>query len=329
PKSNPWEPFDDREGFELAEFFFTDAKMSKRRITRLQKLWAARHGGDSPYLDASHMYKVIDSARLGDVKWDCFDVDYRGEKPPGTVPDWMSKKYEVWYRNPLEVARQMLSNKDFDKEIDYSAKRVFKDGIRQWQDFMSGNWAWEQSTIIAKDPETHGAMFIPIILGSDKTTVSVGTGDNEFYPLYMMLGNHHNAVRHAHRNAVALIGFLAIPKTTRQYKDSVQFRKFRQQLFHVSLARILKSLKPGMTKPEITSCTDGNFRRAIYGLASYIADYPEQALLACIVQGWCPKCLAKSSELGADGPWPPRRCEHVEELIKSFGLGTLWDKYGI
>ncbi|TFK48664.1 hypothetical protein OE88DRAFT_1615378, partial [Heliocybe sulcata] len=301
-KSNLWEPFDDREGFELAEFFFANAKMSKRRITRLQKLWAARHGGDSPYLDASHMYKVIDSARLGDVKWDCFD------KPPGTVPDWMSKTYEVWYRNPLEVARQMLSNKDFDQEIDYSAKRVFKDGIRQWQDFMSGDWAWEQSTIIAKDPETHGAMFIPIILGSDKTTVSVGTGDNEFYPLYMMLGNHHNAMRRAHRNTVALIGFLA--------------------LFHISLARILKSLKPGMTKPEVTSCADGHFWRAIYGLALYIADYPKQALLACIVQGWCPnRCLVKSSELGADGPWLPRKCEHIEELIKSFGLGTLWDKY--
>lgn len=39
---------------------------------------------------------------------------------------------------------------------------------------------------IAQDPETHGAMFTPIVLGSDKTTVSVGTGDMVFYPLYML-----------------------------------------------------------------------------------------------------------------------------------------------
>jgi len=56
-------------------------------------------------------------------------------------------------------------------------------------------------------------MFVPIILGSDKTTVSVGTGDNAYYPLYASIGNVHNNVRRAHRNALTLIGFLAIPKS--------------------------------------------------------------------------------------------------------------------
>lgn len=55
-------------------------------------------------------------------------------------------------------------------------------------------------------------MFVPIILGSDKTTVSVATGDNEFYPLYMSIGNVRNNVRRAHRNSTVLIAFLAIPK---------------------------------------------------------------------------------------------------------------------
>jgi hypothetical protein len=56
-------------------------------------------------------------------------------------------------------------------------------------------------------------MFIPIILGSDKTVVSVATGQNEFWPLYMSIGNVHNRVRRAHGNAVALIAFLSIPKS--------------------------------------------------------------------------------------------------------------------
>jgi hypothetical protein len=42
-----------------------------------------------------------------------------------------------------------------------------------------------------------------------------------------------------------------------------------------------------MTTPDILKCPDGHFRRAIYGLGPYIADYPEQALLAAIVSGWC------------------------------------------
>jgi len=56
-------------------------------------------------------------------------------------------------------------------------------------------------------------MFVPIILGSDKTTVSVATGNNEYYPLYMSIGNIYNNVRRAHRNGVVLVGFLAIPKS--------------------------------------------------------------------------------------------------------------------
>jgi len=56
-------------------------------------------------------------------------------------------------------------------------------------------------------------MFAPIILESDKTMVSVGTGQNEYYPLYASLGNVQNHARWAHRNALAVIGFLAIPKS--------------------------------------------------------------------------------------------------------------------
>ncbi len=65
---------------------------------------------------------------------------------------------------------------------------------------------------IARDPKTHGSMFVPIILGSDKTTVSVATGQTDYYPLYLSIGNLHNNIRQSHRGGVALTGFLAIAK---------------------------------------------------------------------------------------------------------------------
>lgn len=71
--------------------------------------------------------------------------------------------------------------------------------------------------------------------------------------------------------------------------DSYIFRQYRRQLFHSSLARILDSLKEYMTKPDLVRCPDGYFRKAVYGLGPYIADYPEQVLLACVVQNWCAK----------------------------------------
>ena len=75
--------------------------------------------------------------------------------------------------------------------------------------------------MIAEDPETHGAMFAPVILGSDKTTVSVATGQNEYYPLYAGIGNAQNHVRRAHHNALALVAYLAIPKSAYCFFESV------------------------------------------------------------------------------------------------------------
>jgi len=73
------------------------------------------------------------------------------------------------------------------------------------------------------------------------------------------------------------------------HKNDPAFRHFRRQLFHSSIAAVLDSLKPYMTKPAVTLCPDGHFHRVIYGLGPYIADYPEQVLLTGVVQGWCPR----------------------------------------
>jgi hypothetical protein len=58
------------------------------------------------------------------------------------------------------------------------------------------------------------------------------------------------------------------------------------------LARIFAPLKAAMTEPEVVLCPDGHFRRTIYSLGPYIADYPEQVWLAGIVYWWCPKYVA-------------------------------------
>ena len=44
-----------------------------------------------------------------------------------------------------------------------------------------------------------------------------------------------------------------------------------------------------METPQVVHCADGHFRRVIYELGPFIADYPEQVVLAGIVQGWGPK----------------------------------------
>ena len=83
-----------------------------------------------------------------------------------------------------------------------------------------------QDMIYVEDPiNNEGAMCVPIILGSDKTTVSVGTGDIEYHPLYLSIGTIHNLVCHAHCNGVVLIGFLAIPKGMNHFMSTSPWLK--------------------------------------------------------------------------------------------------------
>ena len=72
----------------------------------------------------------------------------------------------------------------------------------------------------------HGGTFVLIILGSNKTTVSVATGQNDYWPVYLSIENIHNNVQHAHRKGVELLAFLAIPKGLSLVKhDMILIRK--------------------------------------------------------------------------------------------------------
>ena len=59
--------------------------------------------------------------------------------------------------------------------------------------------------------------FLQSQLGADKTTVSVMTGHQQYHPVYMSLGNIHNEMRRAHRDAVIPLAFLAISKRTYRF----------------------------------------------------------------------------------------------------------------
>ncbi|KIL54638.1 hypothetical protein M378DRAFT_55115, partial [Amanita muscaria Koide BX008] len=195
----------------------------------------------------------LDAIDIGEIRWQSFSVSFKPNEGETTETPWKLKGYDVWYRDPHEVLKAQLSNRDFANEMDFAPKMVIdrQKRTRRYQDFMSGEWAWEQADVLASNAENHGSTFCPVILGSDKTTVSVAMGQNVYYPLYMSNGLIHNNVRQAHRNGVALIAFLAIPKTDKEYEGSKEFRNFRRELFHGSLRHILESLRPGMLQPEI------------------------------------------------------------------------------
>ena len=67
--------------------------------------------------------------------------------------------------------------------------------------------------IIAEHPHTHGSVLIPVAGGSDKTTVLVSTGHQEYHPIYQSPDNFKNTVCHMHGLGVMPVAFLPIPKS--------------------------------------------------------------------------------------------------------------------
>jgi hypothetical protein len=127
---------------------------------------------------------------------------------------------------------------------------------------------------------------------------------------------------------------------TKEHLEDKDFRNFRRQMFHSSLAKIFDSVKPNMTVPDVVRCPDSHFR-----LGPYIADYPEQLVLSGVVQNWCPKyvcfclfidlhsrclrCLNHRKNLEGDGPSLLRCREHTDLLVQELEHAHLWYEYGI
>ncbi|KAH9038559.1 hypothetical protein EDB85DRAFT_1860463 [Lactarius pseudohatsudake] len=332
PAQGDWTPFDSEAQFMLADLLFRRAEMSASNIDTLVDIWAqstAEVNQPPPFESHEHMYATIDASTLGDVPWKCFIAGFSGNVD-NSSPEWMRTSYDVWYRDPDVVVSNMLSNPDFAGQFDL---RPYIDldsgGKRRWSNVMSGNIAWRHSDdIFTSDNSTEGCMYCPIILGSDKTTVSVATGHVEYHPLYLSIGNPHNTIRRAHRNAVIPIAFLAIPTCDRNSDDNRGFRVFKYQLYHASLAAILRTLRPGMETPVVRRCPDGHFRRVIYDFVAFIADYPEQAMLTGIVSDWCPRCTAPLNVV-FETRVCPRTAALTNGLTRLVDLKTLWTDYGI
>ncbi|KAJ2921643.1 hypothetical protein H1R20_g15450, partial [Candolleomyces eurysporus] len=309
---DPWYPFEDEGGFCLADFLYCEEETPAKKNHYLLGIWAldkAKHDNLVPFNSYAQIYNAINSIELGDAPWQSFLMTFADDSNNLADTPWKTASYKVWYYDPAQVISNMLDNPDFDGQFDYAA--------------------YVETQIYEDDNATKGCMPCPVILGSNKTTVSIATGYVEYHLLYLLFSNIHNTVRCAHRNAVVPIGFLAIPKRDWKYDNDTTFRKFKQELYHTSLLCILQPLKAGMKIPVIQQCPDGHFHWVIYELAAFISDYPKQVALAGVVQGWCPKCTGINKDL--DGPSGP----HTQSLIKQFinsakGDGTvLWDLYRI
>jgi hypothetical protein len=233
-----WDSFGNRFRFQFASLVYERMQASEANINDLLMLWTANnvayHDGAEPVFEnIKEIHKVIDDSSYGPTSWEKLVFRYPPDAVDDNSPKWKSQPYIVHTRNSLRVVEAIAGNPEFDGRWDYAPFEDYdRNGERQYSHLMSGQWAWDMAVCnlrgavcgsrssratqdtLAEDEHNLGSMLVPIILGADKTTVSVATGNTEYHPVYISVGNLHNGARRSHEGGLTLLAFLAIPKCT-------------------------------------------------------------------------------------------------------------------
>ena len=181
---------------------------------------------------------------------------------------------------------------------------------------------YSDANIVSKARLPVGATIAPLILSSDKTKLSNFRGDKSAWPLYLTIGNISKEIRRMpSANATVLIGYLPVGRFDCFSEKRKQIMRY--QTFHTCMKTILTSLSTAGRDGVPMACADSKTRRVWPILAAYVADYPEQCLVACCMENRCPICKIAPNLRGSHQPCQARTREETLDLLKRHEQGSL------
>ena len=159
-----------------------------------------------------------------------------------------------------------------------------------------------------------GAALIPIILGSDKTRLTILGGNKEAWPLYLSIGNIPSNIRNLlFTKTWVLLAYIPVVCFEGKHSKALQAHYFHQCACHI-LSPLISVRETG----SLVTLGNGDVLNCFFHLAAWIADYEEQVLLNCIKSKTSATTLANSKELGESKLKPPRTQEFMLDALNQL-----------
>ncbi|KAL7278907.1 hypothetical protein ACG7TL_006738 [Trametes sanguinea] len=310
-KQSPHAPFTDEEEWGLARWLLRQT--TQTGADEFLKLPITRNRTCPSYKNKKALFKKIDQLPAGsEWKLDILTVEGDLNGPNGQP---LSEELDLWRRCPVDAVRELMGNPAFRAYMAYAAVRMKRNGVRFYSEMNTGDW-WGDVQFNLPD----GACVAPVILASDKTTLTVLRGDKTAWPVYLTIGNIDKSVRRKpSAHAVILLGYIPVSKLHCFSKKARSEATHR--LFHTCMAKILEPLIEAGRSGVDMVCADGIIRRVYPILAAYIADHPEQCLIACCKENRCPRCVVPRKRRGENRSFPLRTHTQTADILRRVGEG--------
>ncbi|KAJ7596914.1 Zn-finger domain-containing protein [Mycena floridula] len=309
-------PFKDDDEWELAKWLLKN--VGHNATEDFLKLGAIKNKAQPSYKNKRQYLNIIDELPIG-ADWNLDKVTTLGDIMDGDGVR-VQEELEFWWRDPVECIKELMGNPMFRDVMKYAPERLYEDKegtVPVINEMWTAAWWWELQKQLPV-----GATAVPMIISSDKTRLSMFRGDKSAWPVYLTIGNIAKETRReASAHATVLIGYLPIGKFSGYTKKAAQ---------------MMESVKEaGKTGVNMT-CSDGHVRWNFPVVAAYVADYPEQCLVACCKENRCPICKVGRKERESNDKFAYRDPAETLELLsrketnpKNAAFKAEWKASGV